>query len=241
MEKTKHKLKFERFEFKYIMPRTLRDEFESALGYFMEFDPFVEHTERHRYFVRSLYFDDPLYTCFNNKVDGVKTRAKFRIRTYTDIPAADVMQFLEIKGRYNQFVFKRRMPISTIEGPVCQHILNLKETDKVSEQFTFEYYRRKLAPVALVDYWRRPYFSKYDPDFRLTFDEQLTATQAVSLEPKASDRKRRILPGHTVMEVKFKRQIPAWFHRLVESYELRSRPCSKICKAMEALGLVEDI
>lgn len=241
MAEAKHRLKFERFEFKYIMPKALRDEFESALGYFMEFDPFVENTERHRYFVRSLYFDDPQYTAFYNKVDGIKTRAKFRIRTYTDKPSADVMQFLEIKGRYNQFVFKRRMPISTVKGPVCEHILALKDDNEVSQQFMFEYYRRRLQPVALVDYWRRPYFSKYDPDFRLTFDEQLSATQSLSLVPKRSDKKRKVLPGYSVMEVKFKRQIPAWFHRLVESYELRARPCSKICKAMEALQLAEDV
>lgn len=237
----KSKLKFERFEFKYIMSETLRSEFESALGYFMEFDPFVEDTDKHRYFVRSLYFDDPHYTAFNDKVDGIKTRAKFRVRTYTDNPSAEVAQFLEIKGRINQFVSKLRMPIPTVTGPVCQHLLNLEEQNKLSQQFMFEYYRRGLQPVALVDYWRRPYFSKYDPDFRLTFDHQLHATHSDALIPKRSDRKRAILPGRCVMEVKFKRQIPAWFHRLVESYELKAQPCSKICKAMEALELVEDI
>ncbi len=241
MSNLEHMLKFERFEFKYILPKQLGEEFESALRYFMRFDPFVEQTPHHRYFVRSLYFDDPHFSSFYSKVDGIKTRAKFRIRTYTDKPSDEVVQFLELKGRYNQFVYKRRMLIPTIERPVCRHLLQCLGNNELSQQFMFEYYRRQLAPVALVDYWRRPYFSQYDPDFRLTFDEELVTYQSDGLTPKRSDTKRRVLPGFKVMEVKFKRQIPAWFHRLVESYELKAKPCSKICHAMEALQLAEDI
>lgn len=233
---------FERFEFKYILPESLRDEFESALRYFMVFDPFVEDTPHHRYFVRSLYFDDPEFSAFYDKVDGIKKRAKFRIRTYTQTPSDAVPQFLEIKGRYNQFVYKHRVAIPTVNNHrVCQQLVSLGSSSKVTEQFCFDYFRKQLKPVALIDYWRRPYISKYDPDFRLTFDNQLQATQSLSLSPKVSDRKRRFLPGFTVMEVKFKRQIPAWFHRLVQSYELRYRSISKICRGLEALSVVEDI
>ena len=49
-----------------------------------------------------------------------------------------------------------------------------------------------------------------------------------------------VITGFTVMEVKFRRHIPSWFHRLIQAYELRRVSMSKICKAMEILGLVED-
>lgn len=242
MSNTRPQLHFDRFEFKYLLPEPLRKEFESSLRYFMEFDPFVEHNQRHRYFVRSLYFDDPNYQCFYDKVDGIKKRSKFRIRTYSNNSEDKVTQFLEIKGRYNQFVYKHRMPIPIIGNTeVCRHLLDLNSPNAVSEQFTFEYFRKNLRPVAVIDYWRRPYISKYDPDFRLTFDNQLKATQSKTLFPKMSDRCRHLLTGNTVMEVKFKRQIPAWFHRLIQSFELRRTSISKICKGLEALNLVEDI
>jgi len=236
------KLHFDRFEFKYLLTKPLREEFESSLRYFMDFDPFVEHAERHRYFVRSLYFDDPEYRCFYDKVDGIKKRSKFRIRTYTETPNDSVVQFLEIKGRYNQFVYKRRVLIPPLNGnDICHQLLSLGQTSQVSQQFIFEYFRKNLRPVALIDYWRRPYISKYDPDFRLTFDNQLQVTDSRSLVPKLSDRRRRFVAGFTIMEVKFKRQIPAWFHRLIQSFELHRISISKICKGMEALHLAEDI
>ena len=62
-------------------------------------DPYVVDQPNNQYIVRSLYFDDPYYTAFNDKVEGVHTRSKFRVRTYTDDPDAGVAWFLEIRGR----------------------------------------------------------------------------------------------------------------------------------------------
>ena len=87
-------LKFARFEFKYLLSESKRKAFEQDLLFFMEFDPFVVDKPGHQYFVRSLYFDDPQYSAFFDKVDGIKKRAKFRVRTYTETPNPSVSQFL---------------------------------------------------------------------------------------------------------------------------------------------------
>ena len=75
-------LHFARFEFKYVLRAKKRREVESDLLYFLEYDPFVENRDNHRYFVRSLYFDDPNFTAFHDKIDGLHSRSKFRLRTY---------------------------------------------------------------------------------------------------------------------------------------------------------------
>jgi len=113
---TKTKLHFARFEFKYILPLELRDEVERELRFFLEFDPFVKAAPHHQYFVRSLYYDDPDFTCFHDKHDGLHTRWKFRVRTYTDNPGDGTPYFLEIKGRYNNLVFKHRAPVEAKPG-----------------------------------------------------------------------------------------------------------------------------
>ena len=41
------------------------------------------------------------------------------------------------------------------------------------------------------------------------------------------------------MEVKFRYHIPSWFHRIIQSYELRRVSISKICAAMETLEMAE--
>lgn len=243
------KLHFARFEFKYILSAQLRNELESELSYFLEFDPYVESRSKHQYFVRSLYFDDPYYSCFYDKVSGLHTRSKFRLRTYTNVPSDGTPQFLEIKGRYNNLVLKDRAPLNktfwvTNEGDngLVQNIQQGLDPGEVSRKFNYDLYRKRLRAVALVDYVRRPYISRFDPEFRLTFDSELTGTNTRRLFPDGSEpQSRKFLPGYTVMEVKFRRHIPSWFHRLIQAYELRRVSVSKICHAMEVLEIAEDL
>ena len=101
----KTKLHFARFEFKYILPQQLREDVESELQYFLELDPYVQSRADHKYFVRSLYYEDPHFTSFHDKQDGIHTRSKFRVRTYTNELDEETPCFLELKGRYNNLVF----------------------------------------------------------------------------------------------------------------------------------------
>ena len=75
-------LHFARFEFKYILSKQQRDDVEAHLVNFLEYDPFVQSKPEHKYTVRSLYYDDPRYGAFHDKIDGLHTRSKFRVRTY---------------------------------------------------------------------------------------------------------------------------------------------------------------
>nr|NIR47250.1 VTC domain-containing protein [candidate division KSB1 bacterium]NIS22869.1 VTC domain-containing protein [candidate division KSB1 bacterium]NIT69707.1 VTC domain-containing protein [candidate division KSB1 bacterium]NIU23375.1 VTC domain-containing protein [candidate division KSB1 bacterium]NIU92293.1 VTC domain-containing protein [candidate division KSB1 bacterium] len=96
------------------------------------------------------------------------------------------------------------------------------------------------APIALIDYERRPYYSKFDPNFRITFDEKLTTNKTRSLFPAHQGAPRRILAGHTILEIKFRHHLPSWFHRVIQSYGLRRVSISKICAGMETLGIDYD-
>ncbi|MDX8390837.1 MAG: polyphosphate polymerase domain-containing protein [Mariprofundaceae bacterium] len=245
----KSKLHFSRFEFKYILPKRLRDQLESELQYFLKFDPYVEAQPDRKYFVRSLYFDDPSLTAFHDKHDGILSRSKFRIRTYTSEREEDIPCFLELKGRHNNLVYKHRVEIEKnslstlrrIEGKaVAEHLLKHAGTSMVRDQFEYNLLRKHLYPVALIDYQRRPYISKYDPEFRLTFDDSLHCTQTTALFPNSHERQRQMLSGYTVMEVKFRYHIPSWFHRIIQSFELQRVSISKICEGIETLGIAED-
>lgn len=239
------RLHFLRFEFKYVLPGDLRREVERELGYFMQLDPFVgEHAER-KYFVRSLYFDGPDYAHYYEKVDGQLNRGKFRLRTYTSQAGDGTPAFLELKGRQDAMVFKHRAPLNGAAGSRFASgeridddaVVARTQSGDVRNRFQFAAARRQLQPVMLVDYERRPYVSKYDPEFRLTFDEQLRATRTECLFPAAHEGARQVLPGFTIMEVKFRHHVPAWFHRVLQSHGLRRQSVSKICKAMEAWRL----
>ncbi len=240
-------LEFSRFEFKYVLQKELREAVEAELGYFMQLDPFVESTRGNRYIVRSLYYDDPAHSAFYDKIDGLKDRGKFRIRTYSTEPDASTPVFLEEKGRVDNRVYKHRTLLAESTHQMDkQHLTDLLLTGEVDnqdllEKFRYAWFRKQIGPVALIDYLRRPYISKYDHEFRVTFDEKLRGTETDELFPPDKVTGRQLLPGYTVMEVKFDTTVPAWFHRIIQSYELRRVPLSKICEGMKRLGIALDL
>lgn len=243
------KLHFSRFEFKYVLPVGLRDELEKQFQYFVELDPYVAGQKDAKYFVRSLYYDNAAFVNYWEKEEGKKHRQKFRLRTYTNDPSDGTPRFLEIKGRHNNLVFKHRIPVGSVPEIVTPEsmahdritselIASLPEGD-LREAFRFELYRKSVRPVVLVDYLRRPYVSKYDPEFRLTFDDSLYGTATRELDPGPEAVRKMALPGYTILEVKFRFHMPKWFHRLIQTMELQRVSVSKYCKCAQALGLVE--
>lgn len=245
----KHELHFSRFEFKYVLPLEQRHELESELGYFMALDPHVSKRRHQKYFVRSLYFDDDAYTCYYEKTDGVMQRRKYRIRTYTDDRNEECAVFLEVKGRYNALVYKHRIElprtiIRSLEAgrtELVESLIKIEGRDDVVTGFLYDSFRMRLKPLLLVDYERRPYVSRYAPDFRVTFDDTLSSTVTDTLFHGPADRRRVFLPGYSVVEVKFKRHIPAWFHRLTQFYELRRVSVSKYCRGVERTGIADNL
>lgn len=243
------KLHFSRFEFKYILPAAMREELETQFQYFVELDPYVAAKPGKKYFVRSLYFDNDLHTNYWEKEDGKKHRQKFRLRTYTQDPSDGTPRFLEIKGRHNNLVFKHRAPL--LKAPredVKPSLLWCKTTNDVlahlpdgavREAFEFELHRKRLQPKMLVDYLRRPYISKYDPEFRMTFDDSLRGTKTDLLDPSGSAKTMSVMSGYTILEVKFRYHVPKWFHRLIQTMELTRVSVSKYCRCMETLGVVQ--
>jgi hypothetical protein len=241
------KLNFSRFEFKYLLPSKLRDEIELELGHFMKLDPYVNGQDHKKYRVRSLYFDDPSFTNFYDKVDGIRSRQKFRIRTYSTTSTEDCATFLEIKGRQDALVYKHRVAVdlkgrgnfNVGERVLPNNILSRVPAGTLKTQFEYEKVRKNLMPVMLIDYMRRPMVSKLDPEFRLTFDDTLMGTSTNCLYPSRRDVPKKLLSGYTVMEVKFRRHIPKWFHRIIQSYDLQRVSISKVCVGIEKFCLVK--
>jgi hypothetical protein len=241
-------LHFARFEFKYILSAAKRQAVEKDLSYFLEYDPFVADKEDHQYFVRSLYYDDPHNTAFHDKIDGLHSRSKFRVRTYSRSVDTEAPFYLEIKGRHNNLVYKHRTPVNHDDsrwaqlsgGEFTQNLIAQTEKSDVLDAFQYQLYRKRLRPVALIDYRRRPYVSKYDPSFRITFDERLKATKTDTLFPGRSAVSHHVISGYTIVEVKFKHHLPSWFHQVIQAHELQRVSISKIVSGMEKLGIARD-
>ena len=238
-------LDFLRFEFKYILSTSLRECIENDISHFVTLDPFVARQADQNYMVRSLYYDDRAFSNYYQKKDGALRRAKFRLRTYTNNPEDICKTYLEIKGRYNSLVFKHRAGFNaavTSRGfsdcaNTTSKILDNINDSPVADQFRYELERKQIRPIMLIDYIRRPYISRYDAEFRLTFDSDLHGAITDRLFPDQVQN-RQILSGYTVLEIKFKDSIPLWFYRIIKNYNLQRKSISKVCKGMEVCNMV---
>ena len=238
---------FARYEFKYLLSLDQRLAIESEVEKFMRIDGHIDPDLDNQYFVRSLYFDSPANQAFYEKTDGIKSRKKYRIRTYTRNADTVAPIFLEQKGRYNERTYKHRfeidkrdlVPLFTASAP--QQIFEAYQGVELAEQFCVDIYRKHIKPKVLVDYLRRPYISDYDLYFRVTFDQKLQATASNMLFASKAAQAKACVAGWTVMEVKFNRRIPAWFHRILQAHNLRRLSISKFVVGMKVCGLAIDM
>ena len=237
--------KFERYEFKYILEKDLRIIIERDVKNFMKLDAYAKQNQS--YFVRSLYFDDPSFVNYFEKIDGIKLRHKFRLRTYTNEYNENIPIFLEVKGRINQRTYKKRLKIvksDLIKFEGSDDLIRLNKKDINNDLlnfFMFEKLRKNIRPLVLTDYHRAPYISDYDRNFRVTFDKNLIIKKTDSLFDNKNCFARNCLKGYTILEVKFDRRMPKWFHRIVQTYNLRRLSVSKFCVGMENADLVENL
>ena len=238
---------FTRFEFKYLLDGNQADSIEQEIRHFMVFDGHIDKDHGDRYMVRSLYFDTPGRANFYDKIDGVKARRKYRLRTYSSMPSVEVPIFLEEKNRIDNRVFKYRTPVMLDDlenivsnaGPVA--LLADHSGNELIERFVERSLVANEQPLVLVGYFRRAFVSNYDIDFRVTFDSQISSIPARSLFSAVGDSMRSCLSGYTVLEIKFKRRVPSWFHRIIQSYQLRRVSISKFCEGMTISGLAVDL
>ncbi len=236
-----------RYEFKYILNKKTSDQIEKEARNFMIYDGHVKKELNNKYFVRSLYFENNFSSNFYEKVDGMKIRRKYRLRTYSNFFDPKVPIFFEVKGRILERTYKKRINIKNkylnlfLSQSQNFNLLNLYPNNEMIINFIFDSFRKNLKPLILVDYKRRPYINKFGLYFRLTFDTNLLSSKTNNLF--SNDKYSSWLEckaGYTILEVKFDRSIPAWFHRVIQCYNLKRRSVSKFVLGMSSSGLARE-
>ena len=228
----------QRYEFKYFLPKNIGEEIKNHVSKFMILDHFANLDSKKNYFVRSIYFEDEFNSNFEEKINGYRIRKKFRLRYYNkNVDNSPV--FLETKGRNLERTYKRRVRLDNSDLEIIKQgkfLFNLIKKNPKSipiQDFVFEFYKKKLKPKILIDYEREPYINKHGLYFRLTFDRNLSCINLNNkLNKNILDKSIECKSGFTILEVKFERRIPLWFHRIIQSYNLRRQSISKFVLGM---------
>ncbi len=239
---------FARYEFKYILTKEISDAIEREVRHFMQYDGYALKDNDNSYHVRSQYYDNNLSTHFFEKVDGMRDRYKCRIRTYGNNNSENNPIFLEKKGRKLERTYKQRYQIDYkhlnlfYQPYEKERLLSVYPNVNLIQDFVFDSIRKCTTPKIIVDYVRTPYVSDFDSNFRLTFDRSLTVTQTNECYDifKLDRAWHKVTAGYTILEVKFFRRFPPWFHRIIQCYNLKRLSISKFSSGMEVCGIAED-
>ena len=228
-----------RHEYKYYIPYAEYLAMRGRVSAFLTPDNNMPSPEG--YHVRSLYFDDPVYSARFEKVSGYKNRSKTRIRIYNkDLETIRLEKKIKIFG----YIGKRTAIISKKE---LDAIINRKTAillaspNKVVQRFYADLKTKLLRPVVLVDYMREAYYYRMG-NVRITFDHNLQAVYGgfdSSLSDKGLIFKNVYPPGLLVMEVKFDDFLPTAVKRLIRPYTARRMAISKYVMALNAAGIGE--
>jgi len=235
------KLRFERFEFKYILGIETYKSIRRRLRHFLIPDPAVAGLSHGFYEVISLYYDSPRFYYYWEKIDGASKRKKIRLRTYRregKVFSSDI--FFEIKRKRDAVIIKDRFSLGTegykqfLSGSSAENLIaEDSHSRRVREEYLFEKSARCIAPKILVVYSREPYIGKYNKNLRITFDYGVKAKKSNDLF-SLDKGLVNVSNADIIMELKFKWALPFYIEKLLKEYNLSRVPFSKYCNSVEA-------
>ena len=217
-----------RHELKYYINRGEYTLLSAKLARTMRRDTFAEQGDG-EYFIRSLYFDDIDDSFFQDKLDGVDERDKYRVRMYN---MRETPIKLERKHKKDGVVQKDSIDLTRQE---CERLILgdasflLRRTEPLARQFFREFVLRNLRARVIVDYMREPYVFAVE-DVRVTFDKNIrTAYRALSFFDPNLVTYPAIDEFDMVLEVKFNRYLPTYIRALLQTQSHARSAISKYC------------
>lgn len=211
-----------RHEWKHVMNPSDAAALRMRLGAILRHDPHQPGPYR----IRSLYFDNPYDKALREKLDGLHTREKFRIRYYNE---DDSFIHVEKKAKKNHLTAKKAASVTRAQ---CEDLLAgdtdwmLQTGDPLLCELHAKMQYQLLRPRTLVDYTREAFV--YGPgNVRVTIDSDIrTGMGATALfDPVAMlpvDATRPV-----VLEVKYDEYLPDLVRDLVQTPGRHTAPFSK--------------
>jgi hypothetical protein len=201
-------LKVKRHELKYYLSHS---DYEYARGLLRELMQRDEHSPERGYPLRSLYLDDIGESGVVEKLDGVLFRDKYRLRSYGK--EYDWLK-LERKRKHDNIIDKTSVTLSTKQAKRLlngDHDVLLEMGTAGARALYFDFKRKYLRPVVVIDYIREAYTLPYN-NVRITFDKELrTSTDSLDIFDDNLETNKVQREDTIIMEVKYNVALPSWF------------------------------
>ncbi|MBR6107336.1 MAG: polyphosphate polymerase domain-containing protein [Oscillospiraceae bacterium] len=189
------------------------------------------------YGIFNLYYDTPDNLLIRRSIAKPYYKEKLRLRSYYSPAAPDSPVFLEVKKKIGGIVTKRRVTMTVtdaeayIQTRVRPYYERFLDQQIMKEMDVFLNSYNSIAPRQYISYQRAAFFGKDDPDFRLTFDRQLTERRSDLTLTKGSYGRLIIPEDQRIMEIKVPGAIPLWMSNALSEIGIRRHSFSKYGRA----------
>jgi hypothetical protein len=216
---------FRRYEIKFILTLNEYTQLKALMQQYMQPDKYGVST------ICNLYFDTPDFLLIRRSLDKPFYKEKLRLRSY-GVCREDSPVFPELKKKYDSVVYKRRLEMTYSQAINCLTKKTPLPDTQIGREIAFCFARYKnLAPRVFLSYDRQAFYSNDDPEFRMTFDRNITwRTYDLSLTSGVYGNK--VLDDDKVLlEVKTSSSIPLWLVKFLSSNKIYKTTFSKYGRA----------
>lgn len=213
-----------RVEHKFYIPKKYVEDLKYCLSKVMLEDR--NNIAPNGYRITSLYFDTLDDRDYNQKLDGIMYREKYRIRMYD---SKKIFGKFEVKRKLNQVIEKLSMEINEDDiNSIISGDYSILETNKDLEYVSHRMSYYNYSPKTIVEYYRQAYYLPIN-NIRVTIDSNLSnygfKNDFKDLRSMRSNKIQK--SGYEVLEVKFDEYIPKSILEIISSFPVRHSAISK--------------
>ena len=221
---------FKRFEKKFILTSEQYNKLLPILLNYMNLDKHCKVGEN--YNIYNIYYDTLNNDVIRHSISKPYYKEKLRLRSYNVPNSLDDKVFLELKNKINGIVNKRRVVMTL--GEVYEFLENRKkpnfddyENNQVIREIEYYLSKNKVYPNVYIGYSRKALFGKDDKEFRVTFDNEITARRNDLYLTSGCFGYDILGENKYLMEVKFLGSIPLWFTKILSDLKIYNTHYSK--------------
>ena len=236
---------FNRIEKKYLISKDQYKKLQKLAKEQMRPDNY------HKSEVLNLYFDTDNYDLIIQSIDHPIFKEKLRARSYSGYDRVFLEIKTKLKGRDNNFGYKRRVMITHDDfdkllarqqtlTKLAEQSLEFASDLQIAREIDYLINHMNLNPKILLTYKRESY--KGENNLRLTFDSKLKYRNTNLNLNKAKHDKIYFKDNHNIiMEVKAHGVMPLWLVKKLSELHIYPQQFSKIGKIYERIVKEQNV
>lgn len=212
---------FKRYEKKYMMKNQQYNAFRKAIA------PYTTADEFDKYTICNIYYDTDNYEIIRKSMEKPVYKEKLRVRSY-GTPGDQDKVFFELKKKYKQEVFKRRVSMSVHDlTDYLQNGVMPDVSPQVMNEISYFMSLYQPKPKIYIAYDRIALKGKEDESLRITFDENIRF-RSDDLDLCSGDYGHKIIgKSQHLTEIKVCGAMPLWLSKSLNEQQIYPTSFSK--------------